>query len=84
MTTIRVYEGAIVRVYPAYLSLGTDGAITTLVGEPGGSPVTIIRAGGNDAIPPVPDDGWWADVKIEQDEPADSTSPAKKIRKVTN
>lgn len=84
MTTIRVYEGTTTRVYPAYLALGVDGVISTLIGEPGGSPMKIIRAGGNTDIPPVPDDGWWADVKIVQDEPADSASPAKKIRKVTN
>lgn len=67
------YMGLTERVYPAYLSVLPDGSTATLRGCPGGDPVEIRPAAGNQQLPAVPSDGLWVKIADGQDQPV---SPA--------
>lgn len=84
--TAYVYTGPDERIYTAYLAVAPDGAVSTLLGVPGGPPVEVMRAAGNDAHPEVPGDGLWVPEAAEQTmpaEPAQAASPADKPSKTS-
>ncbi len=85
----KVYTGAVEQVFPGWLAIAGDGSASTLLGVPGGEPVTIRKAAGSaDSALQVPGGGWWADpptVSAAKDSAPgeDTAEPAAKPRKTT-
>lgn len=70
-----VYTGPTEAIYPAHLAVAPDGTYSTLVGVPGGPPVTVLGE--------PPGDGRWVPVVDERKAKPDTAPPADKPSKTS-